>query len=220
MERQTDSHRFSFPFALVMNKLGTHSPQLQATSTKVYKILSLPALQKTCVDFFFEFAWGLALKDGGDFSDSMNFQWSPFPRKQNTKVRKQFGKIRSKLNSGNFRSATFLRLPEIFFAFAFGQAPRHVAFEPIFLRFYVVFGRFQLFSVKASHKSTRNRPLCKYQSLRLLIFFGTGARRQHPSFGNLIRFSKSTALWNLWLLRTRFSSVENSMWDRGPDKKP
>ena len=43
------------------------------------KIFALPALQKTFVDFFFEFAWEFCIEKWRGFL--VNFFWSPFPTK-------------------------------------------------------------------------------------------------------------------------------------------
>ena len=91
--------------------------QLSGGGNLLPKFITLPALQKTFVDFFFEFAWEFRIEKWRGFL--VNFFWSPSPPKRSTKsprtIRGKFGakfgakfgtKIRK--NSGNFRSATFL----------------------------------------------------------------------------------------------------------------
>ena len=69
------------------------------------------------VDFFFGFAWGFCIENCRGCL--VNFFWSPFPTKRNTKTpqkfREKFGANsgqnsgqKFKQKSGNFRSATFL----------------------------------------------------------------------------------------------------------------
>ena len=57
------------------------------------EFLTLPALQKTFVDFSFEFAWEFCIEKGRGFL--VNFFWSPFPTKRSTKtpqtIRGKFG---------------------------------------------------------------------------------------------------------------------------------
>ena len=84
--------------------------------SKVSLFFTLPALQKTLVDSFFEFAWESCI---GKYRRSLaKFIWSPFPTRWSTKTLANSGKIRSKvrgkireenlINSGNFHSFTFL----------------------------------------------------------------------------------------------------------------
>ena len=75
----------------------------------------LTALQRTIVDFFFEFAWGFGIEKWRGFL--VKFLWSPFPRKQSTKSPRIFGENSehsSEQNSGrkfekfgNFSFCTF-----------------------------------------------------------------------------------------------------------------
>ena len=63
------------------------------THKKARKIVTLPALQKTFVDFFSGFAWGFCIEKCRGFL--VNFFWSPFPTKRSTKtpqkIRGKFG---------------------------------------------------------------------------------------------------------------------------------
>ena len=73
---------------------------------------TLPALQKTIVDFLLEFAWKYCVEKWRGFL--VNFFWSPFPTKGSSKTpEKIWREIRGKIQvensrySGNFRSAPF-----------------------------------------------------------------------------------------------------------------
>ena len=77
------------------------------------ELITLPALQKTFVDLFFEFAWEfLHWKMAGIFGESFLVSFSHETKHE--KSSKKSGKIRSKIrddnmkNLGNFCSATFL----------------------------------------------------------------------------------------------------------------
>ena len=81
--------------------------------TELRRNVTLTALQKHFVDFFFEFAWEFCIEKWRGFL--VNFVWSPSPTKWSTKTPQKIqskiqGKIRDEKskNSGNFRSATFL----------------------------------------------------------------------------------------------------------------
>ena len=59
--------------------------------------VTLPALQQTFVDFFFEFAWKFFRETWRGFL--VKFFWSPFPTKRSTKTPKKIGE-NSEQNSG------------------------------------------------------------------------------------------------------------------------
>ena len=58
-------------------------------------MITLPALQKTLVDFFFEFAWGFCIENFRVFL--VNFSGLCLPRNEARKLLEKFGKIRSKI---------------------------------------------------------------------------------------------------------------------------
>ena len=55
----------------------------------IQNIFTLPAPQKTFVDFFFGFAWGFCIEKCRGFF--VNLFWSPFPTKRSTETPQKFG---------------------------------------------------------------------------------------------------------------------------------
>ena len=75
-------------------------------------IVTLPALQKHFVDFFFKFAWEFCIEKRRGFL--VNFFWSPFPTKQRTKTPEKFGE-NSEQNSGQNSGRKFEKFGDFSF---------------------------------------------------------------------------------------------------------